>query len=86
MSFHLAVSSVDSVDPLTILDNLRFLISELKEKNNKMEIHISQSVPSLISDELQDKVGDFNEHLKRWSESKEMYIIETKPSVQTGHK
>ena len=67
------------------LDNLGTLISELKTKNENMNIYISQLVPTLQSDTLQAKINDFNEHLQKWGDENEIPIINPQPHFKLGN-
>ena len=49
-----------------------------------VEMYVCQAVPTMTSGEFQAKVGDFKEHLKRWSESNEIYVIENEPAFRLG--
>ena len=67
-----------------VLDNLGALISELKIKNENMDIYISQLVPSLQSDTLQAKINDLNEHLQKWSNENGIPIVKPDPLFRLG--
>ena len=75
---------IDNTSPDKILDDFDSLISELKEKNYGMCIHICQIVPTLLSEDTQAKIGDFNEHLRIWSESNCIPIIKTDSNFRLG--
>lgn len=49
-----------------------------------MKIHICELAPTLLSQEMQAKIGDFNEHLKTWSESNGIHYVKTDPSFRLG--
>ncbi|KAG0726512.1 hypothetical protein GWK47_036376 [Chionoecetes opilio] len=57
------------MDPVSILDQMTELIGELREKNDGIQIYISQLAPTIISEEFQARIADCNEHLNQWWES-----------------
>lgn len=71
-------------DPMSILDKIAALVTELKGKNDKMEVFVSQLAPSISSDEFQARIADFNEHLNKWGESNEIFIIKTNLAFRFG--
>lgn len=74
----------NNMDPVSILDNIAALVGELKEKNNRMKIFISQLAPTIISEEFQARIGDLNELLVKWGESNEISIIKTDLAFRFG--
>ncbi len=75
---------IRNTDPDSIIDNFSTLINVLKEKNKDMEVHICQLVPTLLSQDIQAKIGDLNEHLKQWGISNSIPIINTVPAFRLG--
>lgn len=75
---------LDKSAPDKILDNLSSLISDLKERNRNMNIYICQLPPTLLSQDIQAKIGDFNEHLRLCCESNDISIIKTDPTFRLG--
>lgn len=63
--------------PTSVLNNLSFLIAALKEKNSAMKVHVSQLVPPPMSQEIQAKTIDYNEHLMKWGEANGINITKT---------
>lgn len=61
--------------PEETLDNLGALISELKQKNNNMEIYVSLLVPSPKSSVLQGMISDHNEHIAKWGKDNSIHIV-----------
>ena len=57
---------IDNVALEIFFGNFSSLICELKEINKDMVIHVCQLAPNLLFQETQRKIGDFNEHLRRW--------------------
>lgn len=55
----------NNMNPVSILDQMTELVGELRKKNDSMEIFISQLAPTIITDEFQARVADFNEHLTK---------------------
>lgn len=66
---------LEGKSPATILDDLGCLISDLKEKNNNIKVHVCQVVPLVTSQENQAKTDDYNEHLIKWGETNGINII-----------
>ena len=75
---------IDNTDPNSILDNFSSMVSELKERNKNMSIHVCQLAPTLLSQETQAKIGDLNEHLRMWCDSNNISIIKTDPAFRLG--
>ena len=61
--------------PSDILDNLTILIGDLKSKNADMDIYVCQLAPSLISDELQAKINEYNDALSDYCSTNNIRII-----------
>lgn len=76
---------LEGSDYSTTLDNLGALISELKVKNESMDIYVSQLVPSLQSNTLQAKINDYNEHLQKWGSENGISIIKPDPVFRLGN-
>lgn len=70
--------------PTTIIDNLGSLISDLKEKNNNMNVYVCQIVPSPEYQDIQSKIEDFNNHLDKWGETNGIKVIDTVPTFKLG--
>lgn len=68
----------------TIIDNLGSLISDLKEKNNNMNVYVCQIVPSPEYQDIQSKIEDCNNHLVKWGETNGIKIIDTVPTFKLG--
>ena len=75
---------MNNMEPDCILDNITALVGELKEKNNRMDIYVSQLAPTISSEDLQARVADFNEHLNKWGESNNIHIIKTTLGFKLG--
>lgn len=77
---------LEETDNTTTLDNIGALLSELKYKNENMDVYISQLVPSLQSDTVQAKINEFNDHITKWGEDNGISIITLEPvfRLQTG--
>lgn len=75
---------LDNATPNKILDNLGTLVSELKEKNEDMEIYICQLVPTLNSDELQARINEYNDQLMNWSSTNGVSLIKTDLPFRLG--
>lgn len=74
----------NNLDPVSILDQMTDLVGELKLKNNNMNIFISQLAPTIISEEFQARIADFNEHLNNWGECNEISILQTDLTFKLG--
>ena len=70
--------------PEIILDHLGSLISDLKEKNSEMKIHVCQVVPVPEPQEVQNKVKYYNEQLIKWREANGVNIVKTAPEFTLG--
>lgn len=70
---------LENPDYTLVIDNLATLLSELKNKNENMNISISKLVPSLQRDTLQTKIRDFNELLVKWGAENGISIIDPDP-------
>ena len=66
------------------LDHLGSLISDLKEKNSEMKIHVCQVVPVPEPLEIQAKVKYYNEQLLEWGETNGVNIVKTAPEFTLG--
>lgn len=75
---------IEGSTPENILDNLGSLISDLKEKNNKMKTYVCQVVPTPMSQDIQAKIADYNEHLTKWGDTNGLAIIKTALSFKLG--
>lgn len=75
---------MNNMDPDCILDNVTALVGELKEKNSRIEIYVSQLAPTICSEDFQARVADFNEHLNKWGESNNINIIKTALGFKLG--
>ena len=49
-----------------------------------MVIHVCQLAPTLLAQETQGKIGDFNEHLRSLCESNHTHIINSDPAFRLG--
>lgn len=58
-----------------VLDNLGAPVSELKGKNENMDICVSKVAPSLQSDTLQAKIKELNEHTQKWAEDNGITVV-----------
>lgn len=67
-----------------ILDHLGSLISDLKEKNSEMKIHVCQVVPVPEPQEFQAKVKYYNDRLIEWGEANGVNIVKTAPEFILG--
>lgn len=75
---------LEEKSPVTILDNLGSLISDLKEKNSNMKVYICEIVPAPMYEEIQAKIEAYNEHLTKWGETNGISIIRTLPTFKLG--
>ncbi len=75
---------INNTAPEIILDNFTSLIAELKDKNNDMDIYVCQLAPTLLSQDTQAKIGDFNEHLRIWCDLNNISVIKTEPVFKLG--
>ncbi len=73
---------LEGKSPTTILDDLGCLISDLKEKNNNIKVHVCQVVPLATCQEYQAKIDDYNEHLIKWGETNGINIVKSVPSFR----
>lgn len=78
------VDIIEEHSTANILDNLGSLISDLKEKNNNMNVSVCQIVPYTMQKEIKDKIEDFNNHLLKWGETNGISIINTIPVFTLG--
>ncbi len=63
------------------------MIAALKEKKNSaMKVHVCELVPPPMTQEVQAKTLDYDEHLMKWGEANGMNIIKTPPTfiLKTG--
>ena len=70
--------------PENILDCVGYLISDFKEKNNKMKINVCQIVPVPLSLEIQCNISDYNEQSLKWGEANGVGIVKTTPEFTLG--
>ena len=75
---------LDEKSPAAILDNLGSLISDLKERNNDMNIYVCQIVPSPTCPIIQVKIEDYNTQLFKWGEANGIDIVQTVPPFLLG--
>ena len=75
---------INNTAPESILDHFTSLIAELKDKNNDMDIYVCQLAPTLLSQDTQAKIGDFNEHLRIWCDLNNISMIKTEPVFRLG--
>ncbi len=68
---------IDGISLENILSSLATLISDLRVKNNLMEISICQVAPVPSPQTLQCKIIEYNEHLTRWAELNGVRVIQT---------
>ncbi len=68
---------IEGVSPENILSSIATLISDLRVKNNVMEISICQVAPVPSPQTLQCKIAEYNEHLTRWAELNGVKVIKT---------
>ena len=62
-----------------ILDNLGALVTDLKAKNEAMEIMVCELAPS-INDDMENEINQYNEKLNEWS----MSMIKTNMIFKLG--
>ena len=67
-----------------ILDNLGALISDMKEKNNTMNIYVCQVVPYSTQKGIQERIEGFNDDLVKWAETNGIPVIDTVPTFTLG--
>ena len=65
----------ENKSPSAILDDLSMLIGDLKAKNSDMIIHVCKLVPTIISDDLQAKINEFNDSLQEYCNTNLIEII-----------
>lgn len=75
---------IDNVSPDLILDDIASLILDLKKKNETMGIYVCELVPPVSLDELTDRVKQFNDKLKEWSNKNGIPMIQTHLSFSLG--
>lgn len=69
---------LNNVSTDVILDNLGYLISDLKDKNNNIKTYVCQIVPMPIPHAAQTKVVEYNEQLVEWCRhNKDCSFIQT---------
>lgn len=52
-----------------ILTRLGSLIGELKDKKSDMKVYVCELVPTLLPQEIQAKILDYNHHFIDWAET-----------------
>lgn len=67
-----------------IFDNLGALISDMKEKNSTMTVHVCQVVPYSTHQEIQERIEGFNDDLVKWAETNGIPVINTAPTFTLG--
>ena len=67
-----------------ILDSIGTVITELKNKNENMEINICQLVPTLRVNELEDIINYYNNQLLEWSTDNGVSVIKCELSFKLG--
>ena len=67
----------------TIFDHLGQLISELKDRNGNMELFVCELVPS-TNGALDDKISEYNEKLKQWTNVNGIKVINTNLNFRIG--
>ena len=74
----------DSSDSCKSLEKLGLLISEIKAKNDNVNIGICEFVPILSNVEMHDTIPEVNSKLSSWCETNEIPFINTKPYFTFG--
>ena len=67
----------------SILDGLGSLTSELKILNENVELFVCELAPCL-NEELNNKIDNFNENLKKWSDVNGIKMVKTNLSFKLG--
>ncbi|KAK4294401.1 hypothetical protein Pmani_032972 [Petrolisthes manimaculis] len=67
-----------------ILDNLGALISELKEKNNSINVYVCNVVPYSTHEDIQERIEGFNNDVVKWAETNGIPVIDTVPTFTLG--
>ena len=67
----------------SILDDLGSLISELKNKNEEIDLYVCELAPS-FNEDTDDKITNFNEKLNQWSHVNGIKVIKTNLKFKLG--
>ena len=70
--------------PSSILDNLGYLITDLKAKNENIKIMVCELVPSLNDEDLDDKINLYNQKLCEWSSTNGISVIKLNSNFRLG--
>ena len=74
---------MDAEDISTILDNLEYLISDLKSKNDCIELFVCELVPSL-DNEIDVKINEFNVQVDKWATANGIKLLKTNLNYRLG--
>ena len=67
----------------SVLDDLGSLISEVKNKNEEVELFVSELAPSL-NESIDNKISNFNDKLDQWSSVNGIKVIKMNLSFKLG--
>ena len=68
----------------TIFDEIGEIITELKNKNEDVNIKICELVPSVKSADISYKINDYNSKLLRWCEDNGIVYVKTENYLRLG--
>lgn len=76
--------ALESKPPTALIDQLSTLVSELKHKNENMEICIIQIAPTRQCEILQAKINELNEHIQKWADDNSILTVDPSLSFKLG--
>ncbi|KAK3859507.1 hypothetical protein Pcinc_034388 [Petrolisthes cinctipes] len=77
--------AVEEHSSANILDNLGALISDLKEKNNSMNVYVCNVVPYSTHEDIQERIEGFNNNVVKWAETNGIPVIDTVSTFTLAH-
>ena len=75
---------LDGSQPVDIFDKLGSLITNLKQVNEEMTIHIHELAPIARVEEFDERINHFNNQLSTWSENNGVTVIKTNLQFRLG--
>ena len=74
---------IENENTSSVLDDLGSLITELKNKNEEIDLYVCELAPS-FNENIDDKITNFNEKLNQWSQVNGIKVIKTNLNFKLG--
>ena len=74
----------EDIDIEKMLDNLGTVVSELKRRNENVQVNICELIPNLLEGNFSDTIDQFNGKLLNWCENNGVSFIETVKFFKLG--